>query len=573
MDECDESSYKKLLMNRFVRTGTYGDPVPVYSPGIDYNRQANDAEMEVMFTAIMHSALENRAVVRECLYSLRSVRNNKDRYANYDQVYEHHLAVYAVAKLAPLADPFYTEADRRLSQNSLVAEIDHVVSGSSPYGGCAERILKHKAFQRALQKYKETLRKKDASAREPYKKTWEDEVVEAIYTTTPRTIPTDAPSSTRAILELYSTGGKLLGKYGKLGGKSGSPSSMLPVYVLSHQLGLGSHLTPTLFFENEDGVIYCEKFIKLFDDEAEEKRYTDRIPSMGSSEAHVLGRLTELKRKRVDVSRFSPQRQPSEKEFSGFLESVSRDSIDDLFLHQILLGSNRYVGPNFSLQYQNGQLCLVRIDYGGEFLEERSKDFFGSSSPRALEPFGKKGQQTIGDLDKLLNNPNLWKKPTLDGFTPEKQYKLRQRLRILHTMHQKGFFEKHSRRETMAALFYVALRASIEGGTSNYPFVGDYSFTQNLDLESMEEDHGIEGLKMYALGNLLYAAYDHSPRRLELTIEPPRSADLDITLIDQAIHDWMTLPVKQRPLIKEEYAKVDKNFTPDGALKIKEALA
>lgn len=563
-------------MNRFVRTGNYGDPVPVYSPGIDYNRQANDAEMEVMFTAIMHSALDNRAVVRECLYSLRSVRNNKDRYANYDRVYEHHLTVYVVAKLTPLADHFYTEADRRLSQNSLVAEIESVVSGSPPYVGCAERILKHKVFEKALKKCQESIRKKDASAREPYKKTWEDEVVEAIYTTPPRTISTDVPSSTRAILGLYSTDGTLLGKYGKLGGKSGLSSSMRPVYVLSHHLGLGGHLAPTLFFENEGEVIYCEKFIKLFDDEAEEKRYTYRIPSMGSSEAHALGRLTELKRKRkrVDVSRFSPQRQPSEQEFSGFLESVSQDSIDDLFLHQILLGSNRYVGPNFSLQYQNDQLCLVRIDYGGEFLEECSKDFFGSSSPRALKPFGEKGQQTIGDLDKLLNNPNLWKKSTLDGFTPEKQYKLRQRLWILHTMHQRGFFtEQHSRLETMAALFYVALRASIEGSKSNYPFVGDYSFTQNLDLESMEEDHGIEGLKMYALGNLLYAAYDHSPRRLELTTEPPLSADLDITLIEQAIHDWMTLPVKQRPLIKEEYAKVDRFFTPDGALRIKKALA
>lgn len=535
MDECGESSYKKLLMNRFVRTGNYGDPIPVYSPGIDYTRRANDAEMEVMFSAIMHSALNNnKTVIWECQDSISILSKNKHLYTNYNQVYEHQLTIYTVAMLAPLA--LYDDVSKEEEQKSLlVNNIKGFLGRGSPYAGYAERILTHKVFQKALQQYKATLRKKGASARAAYRKTWEDEVVEEIYSVNTRNIPVEDLGGANAISVLHGTDDKLLGKYGRLS-KSMSTTVLMPtVYVLSHRLGLGKHLAPALFFERENEVVYCEKFIKLLDDEAEETRVSERDST--------LAFLKSCKNTNGDVSGFCLEKT---KTLNDALECVSPDSLDDLFLHQILLDPSDSASRNFLFQYEGAHLHVVRIDYGDGFLDRNVRYFFGASSPSALKRFGEKGQKTIQSFGEILKDSNLWKESTLNGFTPQKQYILKQRLRILHTMHQKGFFEKHSRLETMLALFYVALRASIQSNTYNYPFIaGDY-------LMSSNDSELFSGRKKTSF---IRTVLNNVWRDL-INGKKPTNASLDLpgAFINEAIDDW-ELSFRKRPFIEERMEK------------------
>lgn len=270
--------------------------------------------------------------------------------------------------------------------------------------------------------------------------------------------------------------------------------------AVAKEVGVDRHLAPQVTI---DGVVY-EKFITLFRTPADESMLSAN-PIACELKQHC-GKYGDLTIKRLlDKAGELKTRQ--------LLQNIDSDSIDELFLHHIITSADDSTPRNFLLQYANGKLRLVRIDY--------SASIFGASLPgcfhecflatylkdAALQPFGPRAQSLICTLS-MPQRGTIW-----HAHPPEYFAAYRTRIQILKLMSEAGLFDKIPRADTMLFMCYINLRIDCNSFVHE-SFVDMYALNQHSTYEKMSSP------QLSTLGAFLSVVRDNLrnyPKRVKIT--------------------------------------------------------
>jgi hypothetical protein len=252
-------------------------------------------------------------------------------------------------------------------------------------------------------------------------------------------------------------------------------------YKIAEELGLADHLAPKVSI---NGVRY-EKFIRLFETDADEQ--TMASDSLALELRSLCGKYGDL-----SVCRLANHYKETVGETQGIvatnrvLNLVDPASMDELFLHHIITSASDSAGRNFLLQYRQDKLQLVRIDYRDSIFGDDTKEFEGENLGALSSHFTAKGREIIDRLSELRPNADLWKAEVRKNPIQAKKWKFAysERVRALKFMNEANFFERHTRAETMLALYYLGVRDQLDQrmGYQATSFVDNYWASGHYNL-------------------------------------------------------------------------------------------
>ena len=252
-------------------------------------------------------------------------------------------------------------------------------------------------------------------------------------------------------------------------------------YKIAEELGLADHLAPKVSI---NGVRY-EKFIRLFDTDTDEQ--TMASDSLALELKGICGKHGDL-----SVCRLANHYKETVGETHGIvatnrvLNLVDPASMDELFLHHIITSASDSTGRNFLLQYRQDKLQLVRIDYGDGIFGDDTKQFTGENLDALSSRFTAKGREIIDKLSELRPSAALWEAEVRKNPIQAKKWKFvySERVRALKIMNEANFFERHTRAQTMLALYYLGVRDQLDQrtGAQATSFVDYYWASGHYDL-------------------------------------------------------------------------------------------
>lgn len=571
-------------ISTFVRTGTYKGEFGSFSK-LNYRRVAQGTEKQVMFESVMRTALPadpgkpwsndgfdcipDSPIITGYRSSLNELYESRASNPNYRKDYIHQLTAYIAAKLAVLE---WTERNKGTKWDSFEERAVYCMTGllenQFNEGERIRRIYADPSFRTAFKNItgrditREITPLEDCGA---FVNELRERIKRRGYVTE---ISSENLCGARSIKVVFGRDGKPLACLGSERGVGGL------VYSLTHRLGLGEYLAPTVTLLDWGSPRHYQEFIRLFRTQEEERKTTGEIAEiLKAANGKKYGDLTLL---RLNTYYTPNPQNPNSTNSKKALNHLHPDSHDLLFLHHVIFSTPDATPRNFLLQYRDKQLHLVRIDYGDAMLANIDC-FIGEGTEAALEPFGEKGMIILTHLSSLFPEngslPGWWNKVWTEKKESEEEedgeveipkankklkFVLEQRLRILTTLHREGFFATATRADTIAAMAYIGLKWQLDQGEPTYPFMDSYFEDRggfvlpgdNLKFVSLAK-------KFLSLAKIFSDIRNHIARKFS------RLKPVEIDFIKTAIQDWLGHENKlELPGIKEALPKLKNILQP-----------